>query len=369
MVKFKMRKANYKNLLPRLVVLFLFACLFISANNPDKEYKIYQFPQDKIPRIDGNFEDWDIIPESYNIGLDQLMDTERGMGTNLNPKDYNISVKVGWVKDMNRLYFYIEAEDDYWSFDDKALRQDIFELVVDGDLSGGPFIKKHNGNIKRFRYEELHFKGHGAHAQNYHIFTPVKNKDKAMVWGNTPWIKEFPYFNAAYDYNFKHGESGKLKMEFWITPFDHAAVEGIDRSTITQLKENSVIGLSWCIIDYDNSSKFEGFMNLAHDTKMIYDASFLNTFRLMPLEKEYTKAIEANWSFVEMDRANRWIQFKDKSTGSIEKWNWDFGDGNTSKEKNPSHIYKNAGEWTVVLTVEGPEGKSIRSKVWDVVTE
>jgi len=24
--------------------------------------------------------------------------------------------------------------------------------------------------------------------------------------------------------------------------------------------------------DYDKSPKFEGFMNLAHDTKMIYDA-------------------------------------------------------------------------------------------------
>jgi len=34
-----------------------------------------------------------------------------------------------------------------------------------------------------------------------------------------------------------------------------------------------------------------------------------------------------------------------------------------------SHNYEKAGEWTVVLTVEGPEGTSIRSKVWDVVTK
>ena len=70
-----------------------------------------------------------------------------------------------------------------------------------------------------------------------------------------------------------------------------------------------------------------------------------------------------------MDRVTRWIQFKDESIGKIESWHWDFGDGNASREKNPSHNYGKAGEWTVVLTVEGHEGKSIRSKVWDVVTE
>jgi len=58
------------------------------------------------------------------------------------------------------------------------------------------------------------------------------------------WIKEFPYYKWPLTILiFEHGEAGKLKMEFWITPFDHAAVEGIDRSTVTQLKENDVIGL------------------------------------------------------------------------------------------------------------------------------
>ena len=87
-----------------------------------------------------------------------------------------------------------------------------------------------------------------------------------MIWGSTPWIKEFPYYNAAYDYNFKHAESGKLKMEFWITPFDHAAVEGFHASTVTQLKENDLIGLSWCFLDFDGAA-CESFMNLAHNTK------------------------------------------------------------------------------------------------------
>lgn len=334
----------------------------------DKQYKIYQFQKNKIPRIDGDFKDWEMVPASYAIGLNELKETVKGIGSDLDPKDYDIEVKVGWVRDLNRLYFYVDANDDYWDFNDKGLSQDIFELVIDGDLSGGPFIKKYNGNSKRFPFEALHFKGHGAHAQNYHIFTPVQNKDPAMIWGNTPWIKDFPYFNIAYNYNFEQGESGKLKMEFWITPFDHADLAGIDRSTITQLKENDIIGLSWCIIDYDGK-KAEAFINLAHNTKMIYDASYLNLFRLMPLEANMRKTIEADWTFIEIDRKLRWIQFKDSSLGNIEHWHWDFGDGNVSDDKNPSHYYDKAGEWTVVLTVSGPSGTSIRSKVWDVVTQ
>jgi hypothetical protein len=351
-----------------LASIFLIGILFVSFSIPEKQYRIFQFPKHMMPRIDGDFSDWEIIPDSYFIGLDQLMDTKYGQGTNLDPKDYDIKVKVGWVKNLNRLYFYVEAYDDYWDFNDKGLKQDIFELVVDGNLSGGPFIKKSNANINRFSKEELHFKGHGAHAQNYHIFTPAQDKNKVMVWGNTPWIQEFPYFNDADAYNFKHGESGTYKMEFWITPFDHADFAGYDRSIETKLIENDFIGLSWCILEYDGGS-IESFMNLAHDSRMVFDADFLNVFKLMPLEDKYNKPIQANWSFIEIDRNKRWFQFKDESIGKIDKWHWDFGDGTSSNEQFPKHHYKEAGEWVVILTVTGAEGASVLSKVWEVVTK
>ena len=337
---------------------------------PDTIYPVFQFPQNQIPRIDGDFSDWDLVPDSYSIGLDQLKETVTGKGFDLDPADFNIKVKVGWVKDLNRLYFYVEAYDDYWDFEKLNIQQDIFELVVDADASGGNFIKKWNENIETIPIEELHFRGHGAHAQNYHIFMPAENKDWAMVWGNTPWIKDFPFANAAYDYNFKHGESGTLKMEFWITPFDYAAIEGINRSAVSVLKENEIIGLSWCILEYDpDQSGKKDFINLAHDKEMIHDGDFMNAFRLMPLINELRPELQANWSFVEVDRDRRVFAFKDESIGNVTKWHWDFGDGNSSLEQNPVHQYDRADQWTVVLTVENEKGKSIRSKVWDVVTK
>jgi Zn-dependent metalloprotease len=46
--------------------------------------------------------------------------------------------------------------------------------------------------------------------------------------------------------------------------------------------------------------------------------------------------------------------FTDTSTdpdGTIVSWDWDFGDGNTSTQQNPSHTYAAAGTYNVTLTV------------------
>lgn len=45
------------------------------------------------------------------------------------------------------------------------------------------------------------------------------------------------------------------------------------------------------------------------------------------------------------------IQFTDTSTENPGTWSWDFGDGTTSNEQDPSHVYSQAGTYTVILTV------------------
>ena len=43
------------------------------------------------------------------------------------------------------------------------------------------------------------------------------------------------------------------------------------------------------------------------------------------------------------------INFNDLSTGSPTTWHWDFGDGNSSVEQSPAHMYNNTGLYTVRL--------------------
>jgi hypothetical protein len=329
-------------------------------------FKVFQFPANMIPRIDGDASDWAIVPESYSIGLDQMHDDEH-KHDKPNPKDLDVHVKVGWVKGLNRLYFLYEAYDNYWDFADPGLHNDTFEIVVDGDRSGGPLIPRFRNMIDTTDEWDAHFSMHGVQAQNYHIFTPSEGKDWALAWGCESWVKELPYANHAQKYTFRPGESGHYTLEFYITPFDYAGCEGPQRSVESLLYENKLIGLAWAVIDYDGApdKKNNGFWNLA-DHKMFGDASLLREFRLMPLEPALRKPIEAKWSFKVLDMNRRLVAFEDLSEGKVTSWKWDFGDGTDSSEQHPIHQYKDAGEYVVVLNVEGPGGKSRLSKIWDV---
>jgi PKD repeat protein len=53
------------------------------------------------------------------------------------------------------------------------------------------------------------------------------------------------------------------------------------------------------------------------------------------------------------------IAFADTSTdadGTIDSWNWSFGDGEFSQEQNPIHRYSEAGEFTISLEVTDNDG-------------
>ena len=50
------------------------------------------------------------------------------------------------------------------------------------------------------------------------------------------------------------------------------------------------------------------------------------------------------------------VHFFDVSSGNPETWHWDFGDGNTSDEKNPVNIYDSQGTYNVSLTVANSYG-------------
>jgi gliding motility-associated-like protein len=53
------------------------------------------------------------------------------------------------------------------------------------------------------------------------------------------------------------------------------------------------------------------------------------------------------------------IQFTDQSVSTnapLNSWTWDFGDGQTSTQRNPSHYYSNPGTYTVTLTVGNIKG-------------
>jgi PKD repeat protein len=60
---------------------------------------------------------------------------------------------------------------------------------------------------------------------------------------------------------------------------------------------------------------------------------------------------------------NAQVNFMDKTLNSPTSWSWDFGDGVTATEQNPSHTYLVKGIYTVTLTATNNDGSDTAKKV------
>ncbi len=56
------------------------------------------------------------------------------------------------------------------------------------------------------------------------------------------------------------------------------------------------------------------------------------------------------------------VNFTDLSSGNPTSWSWNFGDGGTSTQQNPSHVYSSVGDYTVSLTVSNANGSDTETK-------
>ena len=61
------------------------------------------------------------------------------------------------------------------------------------------------------------------------------------------------------------------------------------------------------------------------------------------------------------------VAFVDRSTNSPTAWAWNFGDGTTSTQQNPVHVYSKTGTFSVTLTVRNSAGSSTKTRAGSVV--
>jgi PKD repeat protein len=56
------------------------------------------------------------------------------------------------------------------------------------------------------------------------------------------------------------------------------------------------------------------------------------------------------------------VSFEDQSTNIPTSWLWDFGDGGTATQPNPTHVFTSEGSFNVQLTVTNPIGSSTETQ-------
>jgi len=329
-------------------------------------YRSFQFPDDRLPIIDGDLSDWEIVADEYVQTTYQLLNFHKG-DTSLrrayDPSGFDIRVRTGYNSSTNRIYVAAEYYDDFHNMDRvmdthrQVGHDDIFELVVDGDRSGRDFV----------RYKDLNLRN--THAQNYHVYFHEREGNHLWVWGEQLWLGEAPYGKAANVFEGVHGSSGLCVLEFWITPFNYAHVDGPHVSALTELAAGDTIGMSYAILDWDEDEK-DGvhFWALADTVQMYCNADFLADFVLAPMEEDLEKLPLVDFlsraPHVDDPRA---VQFANQSTGEVSDYLWDFGDGEQSTEKEPLHRYGAPGSYTVTLEARNQWGSYRKRKVDYVV--
>lgn len=77
-----------------------------------------------------------------------------------------------------------------------------------------------------------------------------------------------------------------------------------------------------------------------------------------------TDQIIADFSYTTFESDARRVQFTNKSSSALYNFSWDFGDGDTSTEKNPEKLYWRNGQYVVTLTAWGRDSqqKYVREK-------
>ncbi|MEO8435564.1 MAG: PKD domain-containing protein [Pyrinomonadaceae bacterium] len=104
----------------------------------------------------------------------------------------------------------------------------------------------------------------------------------------------------------------------------------------------------------------------------LINSSQLQDFYFQPMSARYVKLLlKNNYGSGQIGLSSFYIfatdligtdtRFVDRSTdpdGRIVSWNWNFGDGTTSSERNPFHTFSAPGDYTVSLTVTDEAGLS-----------
>ncbi|MBU3132632.1 collagenase [Clostridium gasigenes] len=131
---------------------------------------------------------------------------------------------------------------------------------------------------------------------------------------------------------------------------------------------NTLDGYSWS--GYKTVTAYMVNYNVDRNSNVTWELVFNGILKEGVTEEPSEKPV-VNISVPDKVYKNKEIKFTSNVTldnnNKIIEYLWDFGDGNTSNEANPSHKYEKIGDYTVTLKVKDNEGlsdnKSIKIKV------
>lgn len=166
-----------------------------------------------------------------------------------------------------------------------------------------------------------------------------------------PGIRSFYVNSNSANYQFEEFPGYVGSFEFLLAFEDqndpHLLFDSIHDIDNLQLRLNSlttVLGSLKTVVRDDDNNPVDGYHFEFEVDKVSFNAD-------SPLEADFE--VDQIYGITSLP-----IKFTDLSKGDVVSWLWDFGDGNTSREQNPSHLYAEPERYFVNLIVNDADGFS-----------
>ena len=290
-------------------------CTTASAHVGAAIYPIYELPTSDLPDLhDGTLADWDEVLAGASLTHSDFEAQDVGEGAPVDPGDLAYQIYLAWHGSSQRLYAAMERVDDVYVNEYEGAgsgdiwKHDGFELMVDGDHSGGPY----QGFGDEFS-SEARRRLINSQAQQYlavseaadgHLLVLAELMDGAHKAAERMQVTVPPYADAG---GFVLSGSPSLSViEMYVTPFDALEVAAPDLSQRSQLYAERIIGFQISIPDYDSEpSSYHGFYTLAGQSGAWRTADLFVDGVLLPCEGGDCGSAPEPVSAVEVDSWGR----------------------------------------------------------------
>ncbi|MGB6035265.1 MAG: T9SS-dependent M36 family metallopeptidase, partial [Cryomorphaceae bacterium] len=334
--------------IPSLMISFEVAQILLDALDAGEDVNVTLENSDGSTQKDGSFDNGIIIHE-YVHGLSNRL---TGGGNNAGCLGGDEQMGEGWSD-----YYGIMMTIDL-SVDNPVFRP--MGTFASGDPVDG------NG-IRPVPYDT-------SFAVNAFTYASVSNQGLSIphgvgfVWCTMLWDMTWDLIDVyGYDPDLINGTAGNnIAMQLVtegmkLQPCGPGFVDG--RDAILLADELLYDGANQCLIWEAFARRGLGFS--ADQGTVGSRSDGTAAFDLPPICQEVFTPPTAGFSVSAESSCTGFVEFFDESQDVPQSWSWDFGDGNTSEEQNPTHQYAEQGSYTVSLTVTNTlgEDESVQSNI------
>ncbi len=164
---------------------------------------------------------------------------------------------------------------------------------------------------------------------------------KALKYGES-WLEIYLGTKPEDGSDYGDGQNKIVVVGFWDQPAKDDGTFSVDASTYSSFTPDTS-GTYYFVLKMGTGNPDNGFEFIVDELSLVSRAKPIVRF-----SSNLTTAFP-----------NDDIQFTDESIYAV-SWSWDFGDGTTSTEQNPTHAYAAAGKYTVTLEVTNELGTTTR---------